>query len=59
MIDVTTLLGALGEQTRATHPFVSRCALACSMTATVAMFAVARALVPGQTFELAGVAVLA
>jgi alginate O-acetyltransferase complex protein AlgI len=56
---VTTLLGAIGEQTRATHAFVSRCALACSMTATVAMFAVARALVPGQTFELAGVAVLA
>jgi D-alanyl-lipoteichoic acid acyltransferase DltB (MBOAT superfamily) len=56
---VTTLLAATGEQLRSTHAFASRCALALAMTATVVMFAIARAILPGGVFELAGVSVVA
>jgi alginate O-acetyltransferase complex protein AlgI len=56
---LTILLGAVGEQTRTANEFVSRCALALAMTAAVAMFAIARAMVPGSVFELAGISVLA
>jgi alginate O-acetyltransferase complex protein AlgI len=56
---VTILLGAIGEQTRTTNELASRCALALAMTATVAMFAIARGVVTGHIFELAGVSVLA
>lgn len=56
---VTTLLAATGEQLRSTHAFASRCALALAMTATVVMFAIARTILPGGVFELAGVSVVA
>jgi alginate O-acetyltransferase complex protein AlgI len=56
---LTILLAAVGEQTRTANPIASRSALALAMTATVAMFAIARAVVPGTVFELAGVSVLA
>jgi alginate O-acetyltransferase complex protein AlgI len=56
---VTTLLAATGEQLRHTHAFASRCALALAMTATVVMFAIARTILPGGVFELAGVSVVA
>lgn len=56
---LTILLGAVGEQTRIANEFASRCALALAMTAAVAMFAIARAMVSGSVFELAGISVLA
>jgi len=56
---VTTLLAATGEQLRSTNAFASRCALALAMTATVVMFVIARAILPGGGFELAGVSVVA
>jgi alginate O-acetyltransferase complex protein AlgI len=56
---ITILLGAIGEQTRTTNELASRCALALAMTATVVMFAMARLVVTGNVFELAGVSVLA
>jgi alginate O-acetyltransferase complex protein AlgI len=56
---VTTLLAATAEQLRSTNAFASRCALAAAMTATVVMFAIARAMVPGSVFALAGVSVVA
>src|SRR5215831_12330425 len=55
---VTILLTAVGEQTRASNPTVSRSAMALAMALTVAMFAIARSQVNGSAFELAGIAVL-
>jgi len=54
----TILLAAVGEQTQARNPILSRSALALAMTLTVAMFAIARSIVNGSAFELAGIAVL-
>jgi alginate O-acetyltransferase complex protein AlgI len=55
---VTTVLAAIGEQLRSSSAFASRCALALAMTATVIMFAIARAVLPDGAFELAGVSVV-
>jgi alginate O-acetyltransferase complex protein AlgI len=55
---ITILLTAVGEQTQARNPILSRSALALAMTLTVAMFAIARSMVNGSAFELAGIAVL-
>jgi alginate O-acetyltransferase complex protein AlgI len=55
---ITILLTAVGEQTQASNPILSRSALALAMTLTVAMFAIARSTVHGSAFELAGIAVL-
>jgi alginate O-acetyltransferase complex protein AlgI len=55
---ITILLTAISEQTQASNPILSRCALALAMTLTVAMFAIARSMVNGSRFELAGIAVL-
>jgi alginate O-acetyltransferase complex protein AlgI len=55
---ITILLTAIGEQTRTSNPVLSRSALALAMTLTVAMFAIARSMVNGSAFELAGIAVL-
>ena len=55
---ITILLTAVGEQTQASNPVLSRFALALAMTLTVAMFAIARSMVNGSAFELTGVAVL-
>src|SRR5262245_16405010 len=55
---ITILLTASAEQTQKTNPLLSRSALALAMTLTVAMFAIARSVLDGRSFELAGVAVL-
>jgi len=55
---ITILLTAVGEQTQASNPVLSRSAMALAMALTVAMFAVAHSMVNGSTFELAGIAVL-
>ncbi len=55
----TMLLGAIAEQTRRRSEFAARLALAGAMTATIAMFTIARLSVSGSIFALAGVSVLA
>jgi alginate O-acetyltransferase complex protein AlgI len=55
---ITLFLTAVGEQTRITNAVLSRAVLALAMTLTVAVFGIARWMLDGRVFALAGVAVI-
>ena len=56
---LTIVLGVIGERIRTSNEIASRAVLALAMTASVAMFVLARTTIPGGVFEFAGVSVLA